>query len=725
MNDPSAGRRRFFFFLLLIVTSGISLAALVLPTLAPLSNPALQAGQVAPQDFLAPGDISYESAALTQVQREAAARAVARVYTATDTNIARRQLEELRTALVFITSVRSDAFAKDEQKLADLAALENVQLGKETATAILELNDSRWQIVQQEAIVVLEQLMRSTIREDRLEDARRNAPTLVSFSLPEEQAQIVSELVAAFVTPNSFYSESLTDAARQKASDSITPVMRTFKANETVVQRGRVLSEADLEALQEMGLVKPAISWKELASAAALVFLGITFTLFYLRRNTRLLKDARALTLIAILFLVFLISARLAIRSNIVISYIFPLAAYALTTAALFGAEPALISTLSLSILVAYGLPNSLDLTLYYTLSSFFGILTLGRARRLVTFFWAGAVVAGCGALIAVAYRLPQPNTDLLEIATLTGAALLNGIASASLTVLLQFFLAQFLGMTTALQLLEISRPDHPALQLILRNSPGTYQHSLQVANLAEQAAERIHANTLLTRVGALYHDIGKALTPAFFIENQLPGSSNAHDLLDPLSSAEIILRHVSDGVQLARKYRLPVPIQDFILEHHGTMLARYQFVNAVKAAGGDESQVDAELFRYPGPRPRTRETAILMLADGSEARVRAGRPKDEVELKGLIKTVINDRIADGQLGDTNLTLRDLEIIANSFTTTLRGIYHPRIEYPHLDKPPVVRPDPNPTVPIAGRALAESLSPTPPETQEEKPPITT
>jgi hypothetical protein len=238
--------------------------------------------------------------------------------------------------------------------------------------------------------------------------------------------------------------------------------------------------------------------------------------------------------------------------------------------------------------------------------------------------------------------------------------------------------------MTTALQLMDISRPEHPVLQMVLRTAPGTYQHSMQVANLAEQAAERIDADTLLTRVGSLYHDIGKTKNPMFFIENQVPGNPNPHDDLDPLASAKIIIDHVQNGIDLARKHRLPNRIQDFIREHHGTTFTRYQYVKAVDAAGGDEGAVDIELFRYPGPRPGSRETALLMLADACEARVRAGRPENEHDLHEMIKTVITNRLSQGELDNTNLTIRDLENIAQSFTATLKGIYHPRIEYPKL-----------------------------------------
>lgn len=679
-------RRPFFFLLLILIYTGVALLALTLQVIAPLSSSAVQAGQVSYQDILAPADITFTSEVRTQQQRDAAARAVSPVYTLPDTSIARRQLEQLRTALAFITSVRLDGYATNEEKLNDLAALDEIHLQQDTANRILALSESRWQAVQQEAISVLEQVMRGVIRDDRLEDARRNIPSLVSLSLTEEQSQIVAELAAAFVAPNSFYSDELTEAARQEAADAVAPVMRTFKSGETVVQRGAIVSELDVEALREMGLSQPVMDWKDLASVAALIILSLAFLILYLRRGRGLSQDTRGLTLVSVLFLAFLMLGRLIAYGSPSLAYIFPLAAYGMTVTVLFGAQPALISSLPLSILVAFQMPNAMELTSFYILTSYFGVMSLGRARRVTAFFMAGAAITGSGALVTIIYRLPDVATSWTTLATLSGAALLNGIASAALSVLLQFFLAQFLGMTTALQLMELSRADHPLLQEMLRNIPGTYQHSLQVANLAEQAAERIGADTLLTRVGAVYHDVGKLGNPQFFIENQVPGAPNPHDSLEPLTSAEIIIRHVTDGLVLAKKHRLPQRICNFILEHHGTMITRYQYVKAVEAAGGDESQVDIARFGYPGPRPQSRETAILMLADGCEARMRAERPRNEDELRALIKSVIEHRMSSGQLDDTDLTLRDLEKIQDSFTATLRGIYHPRIEYPRLQK---------------------------------------
>lgn len=687
-ENPARQRTRRWVYFVLLVTSGtlLALLAVLLPLFSSTLTPPPQVGQVAGQDYRAPEAINYESEVLTQQRRDAAEKAVAPVYSSPDTRVARQQAERLRTALAYISSVRADAYASDNQKLGDLAALEDVQLSQGTASSILEMTDSRWQAVQQEVILVLEKVMSSPIRSEGIEAARQRTPALVSLSLPENQASVVAELAAAYVTANSQFSEALTQVERDAARQAVAPVTRALIAGQTIILRGQVFKPEDIEALEQLGLVQPEEMWPDLVSATALVLLLATFlTIYFRREGVKLPREARSVALMVLLFLAFVFGARLTIPARTVIPYAFPLAAYGLTATALFGAELALVSSLPLAILVAYGLPNALDLTLYYVMGSFFGVLALGRARRMVSFFWAGIAIALSSTVIVMVYRLPQPATDVIGLATLTGAAFFNGLASASITILFQFALAQFLGMTTPMQLVDLSRPDHPLLKLLLRDAPGTYQHSLQVANLAEQAAERIGGDPLLIRVGALYHDVGKSLNPVFFIENQMPGMINPHDILKPLESAEIIIRHVADGLELGQRYRLPPRILDFIREHHGTMVARYQYVRAVKAAGGDESRVDAEQFRYPGPRPQSRETAILMLADGSEARVRAERPVDEEELRKLVQELVSDRVTKGQLDDTNLTLQDLGVIVDSFTATLRGIYHPRIKYPKLD----------------------------------------
>lgn len=698
-----------FYAVLVVFTAILAWVALMIPLRQQLRLPALEEGQVARQDYQAPQSITYVSQVLTEQKQEEAEHNILPIYSAPDTNIARQQLERLRATLVYINSVRADAYATAEQKLVDLAALDYIQLDQETWRKILLEPEMRWQAIAQEAAVVLEKVMSSTIQPESLSDARNRALSLVSLSLTEKEAALAAELAAALVAPNSLYSEEMTQAARQEARQAVTPISHAFIAGQTVVRQGQVLNAADVETLQQMGLIQPPLQWQELVGAAVLVLLMMLFILLYMRRNRVLLRKPRRLVMVDVLFLVFLFAARLAIPEHAVIPYAFPLVAFGLTVVALFGMQLAMVVSVPLAILTAYSLPNALDLTLYYLVGSLVGVLALGGARRLSSFFWAGLAVAVAGAMVVLAYRLPLPTTDWIGIATLTGVSFFNGLATASLTILLQYFLAQLLGMTTPMQLLDLSRPDHPLLQAILRNAPGTYQHSLQVANLAEQAAERIDADALLTRIGALYHDAGKTLNPAYFIENLAPGSSNPHESLDPYASGRAIIQHVSDGLELGRKYRLPRRVQEFITEHHGTTITRYQYVRAVQAAGGDENQVDKGDFRYPGPRPQTRETAILMLADGSEARVRAERPKDEDALRSLVKLIFEERMAAGQLDDTQLTLLDLNEIIDSFAATLRGIYHPRLLYPSLDKPATLEVSTRPNRQVEVEVNSESL----------------
>jgi len=490
--------------------------------------------------------------------------------------------------------------------------------------------------------------------------------------------------VTAFVVPNSFYSEELTTAARQVARDAVKPIVRTYKTGETIAPAGEIITPADMEAFGQLGMISPGQRWEDMLGAVAIIVLSAAFVplYFYRRKRSVVINDARSLMVIAIIFIVFLLGARL-FTNRTLAPYGYPLQAAGLLITALFGLEAGLVITIPLCFLASYGLSNTLDLAPYYLISSLIGLLTLGPVRRFWGFVRAGAAVSLSGLVVLLAYRLPFFTPDLLGIVQFVGVAAFAGFSAASITLLLQYLLAQTLGLTTVFQLLDISRPDYPLLQFFLRNAPGTYQHSLQVANLAEQAAEKIGADPLLTRVGAQFHDIGKALNPAFFIENQVPGNVNAHHDIPPEESAATIIRHITDGVQLAKKYRLPERLHDFILEHHGTLITRYQYGQAMEAVGGDASKVDIEKFRYPGPRPNSRETALLMLADATEARARAERPTNEDDLRALVRNVIQTVQKYNQLDDTLLTLRDLNLITESFVTTLRGTYHPRIQYPN------------------------------------------
>ncbi len=687
-RTKASTRLHILQFSLIFAVSLVSFAALTMPVTLRPATQALGIGRVLQFTMKSSRDIEYVSEIRTEEARKAAESAIQPVYTSPDPSIARQQIERLRTAMQYITSVRTNNVLLPQDKKSNLVTLSDVRLKLETIDYVVGISDSRWDAAQAEALRVLEQVMRRAIYEDKLESTQFGISSLVSLTFNEQQSALVAELVSAFIVPNSFYSEELTIAARQAARDAVKPIVRTYKAGETIAPAGEIITPADMEAFEQLGMIRLGQRWEDMLGAAALIVISAVFVplYFYRRKRSVVVNDVRSLLVIALIFIIFLLGARL-FTNRTLAPYGYPLQAAGLLITALFGLEAGLVITIPLCLLASYGLSNSLDLAPYYLLSSLIALLVLGPVRRFWGFLRAGAAASLSGLVVLLAYRLPFFTPDFLGIIQFIGVVLFAGFSAASISLLLQYLLAQTLGLTTVFQLLDISRPDYPLLQFFLRNAPGTYQHSLQVANLAEQAAEKIGADPLLTRVGAQFHDIGKALNPNFFIENQIPGNVNAHHDIPPEESAATIIRHVTDGVQLAKKYRLPERLHDFILEHHGTLITRYQYNQAMQAAGGDATKVDIEKFRYPGPRPNSRETALLMLADAAEARARAERPPDEDGLRALVRSVIETVQKHNQLDDTLLTLRDLRLITESFVTTLRGTYHPRIQYPEA-KPP-------------------------------------
>jgi putative nucleotidyltransferase with HDIG domain len=682
---PQIKRQKALKFFVLVLSAIFILVILNAPISSRSGVYSIKVGDVAIQDIQSPRAVTFTSEYLSNIARLQARAAIPPVYLPVDPGIKKQQLEKLNDVLRYIGNVRDDAHATVELKTQDLSALQAVTLSQESIQRIISLSASRWASVQSEAFKVLDDALRVTIREDNIESTRRNIGSLVDVSFSTDQAELITELVTPLIVPNSLYSAELTEQAKSEAEEAVEPASRSFATGQLIVQHGQIVRAEDMEALQVLGLTGQDNRFDSFLGSVALVLvLSVIIVLYSTRRRANPLDDLRSVVLIALMFNLFFLLVRFAIPYRAIIPFIFPLAAFGLTMTIAFNLEISLVFSLVLSILSAYNLPGSLEVTIYYLLGGMTGILVLGRGRKIASFFWASIAISAANILVVLGFRLGDPTSDWVGLVTLGGAAITNGLASASVTLILQFVLSQILGITTALQLLEISRPDHPLLQYLLRNAAGTYQHSLQVANLAEQAADRINADSLLVRVGALYHDVGKAMNPQYFIENQAKGTENPHDEIEPALSAAIIIKHVPDGRDLAKKFRIPPRIIDFIMEHHGTRLTHFQFTRAVEKNGGKIDQVDLSHFRYPGPAPRSRETALIMLADGCEARARADLPKSEEEIKAIIKKVLDNAIREEQLIYTKLTLSDLNIISESFRNTLMGIYHQRIVYPEM-----------------------------------------
>ena len=663
----------------------------------------LKVQDVAPQDIRAPFPLTYESDVLSAAARETAGNNIATVFFPPSSSITRQQLERLNFALDFIDAVRMDGYATRDQQMADLASMADIRLDLESTETILDLNEARWDTVKAETLSVLEQVMHSEIRQGRSEEARRTIPALISISLPEAQAELVGKLTPAFVAPNSLPDEEATLALEQAARDQVEIVEISYAQGETIISRGEIVSDLELEALQAYNLLRAPNPWTTIAiNAGFILLIGGTFSLYAYRTHTKMIMTSNLALVLSLLFIFNTLGMQLMIPGRTILPYIFPAATIPILLSVLFSPNMGVVSALVVGTIGGFIAPRGLEMALYLTMSGILAALMIGKAERLGSFMWTGMAAAVGASLVILVFRLPDPAMDLIGKAQLLGASILSGLLSTSLGFGLLLGIGNILGITTSLQLIELSRPNHPLLQQLLRNSPGTYQHSLQVSNLAEQAARAINADDLLTRVGALYHDVGKTQRPQFFIENQVAGQ-NIHEQLDPKTSADIILGHVRDGMELARKYRLPANVRAFINEHHGTMETSYQFSAAVEAAGGDEKLINRKDYTYPGPRPRTRETAILMLADGVEATARAENPQSDEEIEHLVRWVFEDRLSKGQLDRTDLTLRDVDTVRNSFILTLKNIYHPRIRYPKSveeegidDLPPIVETTPPP-----------------------------
>ncbi|MDD2523072.1 MAG: HDIG domain-containing protein [Anaerolineaceae bacterium] len=672
--------------IILIATCALAFGALVMPDLLNQQTQMVAVGEVSSQEILAPYSVTFESRVLTDAARETAAAAVQAVYLPPDPDIARAQLEKLGNALYFITTVKNDSFSTPVQKVQDLKSLDDLRLTDAEYIDLIELDEQQWQAIGKEASRLLEVVLRESIRNNQLGTVKSNLPASVDYSFPSEQTKMIISIVSPYIVPTSLFSEEQTQAAREQAREDVEPITRQIMAGEVLIRRGEIVSQGDLESLNAFGLGEPTDRAAILLSNGAIVVVaGLVVFLYYRRNRKQTFNQIKSILMIALFFLIFLYLAKFLVMDRTILPYLFPIAAFGLTLAIVFNLEFGIFMTLIMVSLTVFGHTRSTELAVFYLLPTIAGMLVLGRGRRVSAFLFSSVVIGFFSAVVIVAFRLGDTNTDWIGIATLIGAGLFNGVASGTFALLLQNILAFVLDEPTALQLMDISRPDHPLLQHILTNAPGTYQHSLQVSNLAEQAADAIGADRLLVRVGALYHDAGKAENPTFFVENQVRDKVDSHDNEDPTVAASTIIRHVNDGVALAKKYRLPSRVIDFMREHHGSNITRYQYNQALQLVEGDED-VDIKDFVYPGPSPRSKETALLMLADGTEARARANTPRSDDEILEVIDSVFEVVQGSGQLDNTDLTLRDLQTIKRSFFNTLKQSYHPRIKYPETPK---------------------------------------
>ena len=666
--------------LYLVIFWLVATVVLALP-FPPAGGLQLQEGDVSPTDVRAPRRFSFISQVLTEQARQRAEDAVQDIYDPPQARIARQQMERARAVLNFVDMVRTDPFASTARKSEWLGSIADVNLSPEAIKALLMMDDRTWKDVSAEIINVLDRAMREEIRSSNLEAVKRTVPALVSPQFTEEQNLVISQFVQGLLRPNAFFNAEKTAEARRKARESVQPITRTFEEGEIIVRAGEIVDALDVEALEALGLQQERVGWNDILGAGGFALLCSVWLGLYMVRHLPLLRaHPRYSTLLFVLLVTFTILLKVMVPGQTMLAYMFPVAALAFLITVLVEFPIALGAVLVISLLAGYLSRGSLELMVYLLLSGLFAGLVLARSEKLSAFFWAGLFVSVVNVAIILIFQLPANVYDPLGLLGVVSMGFVNGLLSAGITLATFYFLGSVFGITTTLQLMELLRPTHPLLRELLLKAPGTYHHSILVSNMAEEAASRIGADTLLTRVGAYYHDIGKIKRPYFFAENQVDGV-NVHEGLDPLTSADIIRRHVEEGLELAREYKLPPAIQAFIPEHHGTTVASY-FYHLAKEKAADPSQVNEDDFRYPGPKPQSRETAIVMLADGCESAVRSKRPTSPEQIDEIVYKMIRSRLLDGQLDECNLTMRDLQTIREAFVAMLAAVFHPRIQYP-------------------------------------------
>jgi putative nucleotidyltransferase with HDIG domain len=638
-------------------------------------------GAPAGQDVVAPQSISYFSEVLTEQAREQAVANVGNVFTTPDLSIARQQISEARAVFNFTDVVRADTLASQEAKQRYLQAIDGLIIEPEIGDLLLSLSPAEYAAVKDDVVRIIGDVMREEIRDEpaAINDAKKAARTQFSFTLTQSQERVVTSLVPQFIVPNSFFNEEATAARRQEAEDAVEPQWQNVVQGQYIIRVGETVTAAHIEMLEKLGLTQPEISWWRVASIFMASVLAVSaLTLYWYRFQPRLHEAPRYLLLLGGIIVFFALGAKLLVPGQGLFAYLYPAAAMAMLLAVIFDVRLAIYASLILAGLIGLVAQESLELTVYMAVGPVFAALTLRDAQRVNAFFRAGLVAALTNMVVILIFRATQ-DLATVELLELLLFSLLNGLISASVTLAGFFVIGGLFGMMTTLQLQDLSRLDHPLLKDLLRRAPGTYHHSIMVANLAEQAAERIDANSALVRVGAFYHDVGKMNRPPFFTENQ--EGINPHETLDPYSSARIIISHVDDGLQLARKHGLPDRIQDFIAEHHGDRLVYVFFKKAEENADGG-AKVDESRFRYRGPRPGTREAGLVMLADSVEAASSAIRPHNAEAIEKLVNKIVEDHVKEGQLDDSGLTLGDLRAIRESFIETLKGRFHVRIKYP-------------------------------------------
>lgn len=657
----------------------------------------LNLGEPSPELIVAPWDKDIEDLDKYLKDQEEAARATPLVYKADDNYLAALVLDLDKSFLVLHDLISSET--EERSKIAKLRQTPIfTSLSDTVLTTLVKLNREELNKYQQTANEIIISNARNV---DTGARSAEEAPSLRDRikqelergELPESIKLFIQTFMEAKVTAATLIvDEQATEKQRNIARSAIKLEVHRYKINQKIVGPGEIVDETIYRVLNAYGLVDSRNPWRVTGGIALTVFCGIALILAYVLRykqGTPLLADK--LVLVGLTIALVLILGKVIIAINLggaefnnLAGMLIPVSWATMTVAILVDIELAFIVAVILAVftgvMVDPDLANSFgkQVGLVALFGGFVGVHSVSRLSQRSDVTRAGIFVSAGNIIVISGLALMSGMRPIVwAVGILLGSV--NGLVSSVFTVgTLHWFESAF-NITSTVRLLELSNPNLPLLKRLLMEAPGTYHHSILVGNLAVAAAESVHADATLVRVGSMYHDIGKLKRPYFFIENQI-SQDNPHDKIAPTLSALIITSHLKDGLELAKEYKLPEPIQDIISQHHGDSLVGFFYHKARE----ENEEVPEEAFHYEAPRPQNKEAALVCLADSVEAAVRALQKPTSGIIEGLVRKIIKDKLNDGQLDKSNLTLQDLDRIAIAFVTVLSGIFHSRVEYPDI-----------------------------------------
>ncbi len=652
--------------------------------LALVSMPArvdLTVGMPSPRTVYAPRDILDEYT--TERLREQAAEGVPDAF---DYNpaVLERALREVGAFFDLVVEIKDDPELEQEERVTEIQKRLPEDMPSNTVSALLTDRETLRDL-QGRLNNSISEIFEQGIKEDEVDLIRRRiGQEIALYPFSADLKRIAEVVVRPLVEQNMHYNAQVTEENREQARRQVEPVL--VLRNTLILSEGEPVKEQQLALLEDLGLIRgqqadyPAYVGLFLLLLIIFLLVGIYIYIFV---NEVFVNPS----LLLLMGLVSYITLIFATAANYFSGFLIPVAMGVIILTVIFGYKLAVIINIVLALLVGLitgGNFSSILVALLGGLVSIYAVTKLSQRSDLAR---AGFYVAVTNAAVIASIYLFFGNLSfeydsLLNFGYSIAAGIGNGLFSAVIAIGMLPFLESIFGVTTAITLLELSNPNHPLLREMLLKAPGTYYHSMMVSNMAEAAAESVKANAILTRVGAYYHDIGKLKRPYFFSENQLSGQ-NPHTKLSPNLSALIIGAHPRDGVVLGRKHRLPEPILDIIIQHHGTSMISFFYQQALENNLRDDVTVDK--FRYEGPKPQSKEAAIIMLADAVEAGVRSLSKPSVNRVETMIRRMIKDKLDDGQLDQSDLTLNALDQITESFIYIMSGIYHSRIEYPEKD----------------------------------------